>query len=133
MKVVFDPAVPAHRRITRRVVIAAHANFGRAHVAAYNVEAARRQDAIACKNVEIAGPRVLQQVADLAGRGDRAGRRERLAGEHLRQRRLARAVAADQPDAIAGGNAKGDGIEQHPGADADLNVGGGDHAARPFE
>src|SRR5215207_8480741 len=48
-----------------------------------------------------AGPQ-LQQRGDAAPDADRPGGRGQDAGQHLQQRRLARAVGADQPDGLAG-------------------------------
>jgi hypothetical protein len=44
------------------------------------------------------------------------GGRQRLLGQRLGERRLAGAVAADQPDAVAGLHAEGDALEQQAGA-----------------
>ncbi len=52
-----------------------------------------------------------------------------VAGQQLQQRRLARPVDADQPDAIAGPQPPGDVVEQRrPGAEADRHVDRVEHA-----
>ena len=91
------------------------------------VEAARGQDPVAGEHVEVAGARVLRQVADRPGRADRAGGRQALAGEDLGQRGLAGAVAADQADLVARRDAEADVCHQQPRAGANLEMVGGDH------
>ena len=55
-----------------------------------------------------------------------AGRR-RLSRQHPGQRGLARAVAADQADLVAGRDLERRGLQQQPRASAQLKVIGGDH------
>ncbi len=71
------------------------------------VQAARGQHPVAGGDVEVAGARVLRQVADGAGPVDLAGVRLALAGEDLQRGGLAGAVAADQADPVAGLHAQG--------------------------
>ena len=98
---VFDPAVLANSGVTHAVVGAAHAGFGSSHVANHDVETTRRQDAVASQDIEITRARVLWQVADRASVRHRTRSGQQLAGEHLGQRGLAGAVAADEADAVA--------------------------------
>ena len=91
------------------------------------VETAGAQHAVHRELLEVAGARVLRQVADVAGADDLAARRLRLAREGLGQGRLAGAVATDQPDPVAGRDAERRLLEQHTCADAQLDSLGGDH------
>ncbi|BBZ48292.1 hypothetical protein MHEI_00090 [Mycobacterium heidelbergense] len=67
-----------------------------------DVQAAGREHPVAGQHVEIALLGILRQIADFAGVGDRSGIRRGLARQDAQGRGLARAVAADQPDAVAG-------------------------------
>ena len=83
--------VPAHRLVAGRArrrwrCAVSFSRISRISV----VEAAGGEDAVAGEHVEVAGARVLRQVADLAGAGDGAGGRLALAGEDLGQGGLAR-------------------------------------------
>ena len=80
----------------------------------------------------IARARILRQVAELAGAVDAAVGGEQVAGEHLGQRGLAGAVATDQADLVAVGDAERDVRHEHAGAHADLEVVHGEHSERPF-
>jgi hypothetical protein len=66
-----------------------------------------------------------QSVA--GGSGDIAGLGVELAADHVEQRRLAGAVAADKPDARAVRNLHGGVIDQEPARDADGEVFDGEH------
>ena len=57
----------------------------------------------------------------------RAGAGAALAGQHPGQRGLARAVASDQADPVAGTDAEGGVLQQDSGADAHFDMGGSDH------
>ena len=96
-------------------------------VADEDVETACGQHPVARDDVEVAGARVLRQVADGALDLDPAGVRRALAGEHAHGRGLTGAVAADEADAVVVADAKADGFEQDARAGAQLEVGGGDH------
>ena len=80
------------------------------------VQAAARQDV---RKRAVGGfcarPRILRDVAKCAAAQHEAGRGVVLAGQHLEQARLARAIAADEPDLV-------------PGVDSEAGV--GEHAAR---
>ncbi|GAA3307059.1 hypothetical protein GCM10020295_64920 [Streptomyces cinereospinus] len=89
------------------------------------------QHAVAGEDVEVAGARVLREVADLAGAGDGAGGGDALAREALGEGGLAGAVAADQADAVALGDAEGGGLDEDAGTGAQLDTGGGDHGQTP--
>ena len=80
------------------------------------IEPARRQNAVFGKGVEVAGARILRQIADLALPGDLACRGQRLTREDLGQGRFAGSVAAHQSDLVAGRNLKRHGGQQQPGA-----------------
>ena len=76
------------------------------------------------------GLRVLGQVAELVGaQHDPAGRR-RLARDDLEHRGLAGAVAADEPDLVAGAQLERGTLEGDPAADLDSEV--ADLQARPM-
>ena len=66
-----EPRVAAHRLVAGLVVGAGHGALGLAHLGDDPVEAAGGQDAVAGQHVQVTGARVLGQVADLAGAGDR--------------------------------------------------------------
>ena len=57
----------------------------------------------------------------------RAAGGQRLAGEDLRERRLAGAVAADQADLVARSDAEADVLHEQSCPGPDLEVVGGDH------
>ncbi len=68
------------------------------------VQSAGRQHPVAGQHVEIAFFGILWQVTDFAGTSDRSGIGFALPGQDAQGAGLARAVAPDQPDAIAGLN-----------------------------
>ena len=80
------------------------------------VEATRGQHTVAGGHRQVAGARVLRQVPHVAADLDAAAVRQRIAGQHAQQRRLARAVTADEPDAVPGCDLEGGVAEQNPGA-----------------
>jgi hypothetical protein len=96
------------------------------------VETAGGQHPVLAQHGEVAGARVLRQVADLAAPVDGAAVRQGLPGEHAQDGGLAGAVAPDQPDAIARLDAQGRTGQQDPGAGTQLQVGGGDHDVTLF-
>src|SRR5262249_39356891 len=71
------------------------------------------------------------EIADLAGTGDLARGRDALAGQDLGQGGLAGAVAADETDAVALGDAEGGVLDEDAGTGAQLDTGGGDHGHTP--
>lgn len=119
------------RLLSGGALAARDALFVLAHLADQYVEAAGGEDAVAGEDVEVAGAGVLGQVADLAGAGDRAGGGHALTGEDLGEGGLPRAVAADQADAVALGDAEGGAFDEDAGTGAQLDAGGGDHGQTP--
>ena len=91
------------------------------------VEPAGGEHPVAGGDVQVAGARVLRQVAHLAAAGDGAGRGLGDPGEGLGQRGLARAVAPDQAHPVARGHPERRGVEEQAGARAQLDGGSGDH------
>ncbi len=91
------------------------------------VEPARRQHPVAGEDVQVTGPGVLRQVADLPAAHDAAGRGQRLAGERLGERGLAGAVAADQAHPVSRLDTEGDVLQQGARTCAQLDVLHGDH------
>ena len=126
-----EPRVAAHRLVAGLVVGAGHRALGLAHLPDDAVEPARRQDAVAGQDVQVTRARVLREVADLAGGGDRPCGGLALTGEHLGERGLAGAVAAHQPDPVAGGDPERRAVEQEPGPSAQLDPTGGNHDGTP--
>ena len=124
--------VPAHRPVAGTVVGAAHLLLGLAQPAYDFVQAAGRQDPVAGQDVEVAGARVLRQVADTAGAGHLAPGRQRLAGQDPGQRGLAGTVAADQADLVAGTDPERRVVDEDAGARADMQVASGDHGGVCF-
>ena len=102
-----------------------------AHLADQYVEAARGEDPVAGQDVEVAGAGVLREVADLAGAGDVAAGGDAFAREALGEGGLAGAVAADQADSVALGDAEGRGLDEDARTGAQLDTGGGDHGQTP--
>ncbi len=95
------------------------------------VEPTRRQHPVAGQHVEVALPGILWQVADLAGALDGARVGFALAGEDAHRGGLARAVAADEADAVTGLDPQRRAVDgqQRARSGADLEVRCGDHAA----
>src|SRR5262249_32603442 len=71
------------------------------------------------------------EVADLAAAGDGAGGGNALAREDLGEGGLARAVTADEADAVALGDLEGGGLDEDAGTGAQFDTGGGDHGQTP--
>ena len=125
---VLQPAVPAHDRVLGRVVGGlGQLDLGLLQLVQQGVQPAGGQHPVAGEHGEIAGARILRQVADLAAPVDAAVVRQRLAGQHAQGAGLAGAVAADQPDAVAGLDAQGRAGQQDAGAGTQLQGGCGDH------
>jgi hypothetical protein len=108
-----------------------HRELGVAEVRHDDVQAAAGEHPVAGQLVEVAGPRVLRQVADAAATVDLAPGRLRLTGQHPGERGLACAVTADQPDPVALADPERGVIEQQSRASAQLDTGGGDHGRTP--
>ena len=125
-----EPRVPRHRLLAHPVVLRGHQLLGGPQVVDDRVEPARGEDAVAGQHGEVAGARVLREVPHVARPRHGAGRRLALAGEHLGERRLARAVAPDQPDAVARGDAERRAVEEEPRTGAQLDPRGHDHNRR---
>src|SRR5690606_24663267 len=127
-----EPRVAFDRLLLRAPGLRRHVRLGAADPAQDPVDAARGEHAVAGEDVEVSGARVLREVADLTGAGDRPGvlddaRGRVLAGEQLGQGRLPGPVAADEADAHPGVDAEARAVDQLTGADAHRDVVGGDH------
>ena len=107
--------------------VARHRTLGLAHRADDLVEPARGEHPVHREHVEVTRAGVLREVADLAGPDDLAAGRLGLPRERLGERGLAGAVASDEPDPVAGGDAERRLLEQHACADAQLDGLGSDH------
>ena len=118
-----------HPALVGRDVLGGHLLLGLTHPAYDVVEAARRQDPVACEDLGIADARVLREVADLAARDDLAGGGKGLPGQDLGEGGLAGAVATDEPDLVTGGDTERDVLHEEAGARADFELLGVDHQA----
>ena len=65
------PRVRGHRLVPHLDGVVGHRQLGSAQPLHDRVQPAGRQDAVLGQHVEVTGPRILRQVADLAGPGDR--------------------------------------------------------------
>jgi hypothetical protein len=119
--------VAAHGAVTDHRVVAAHLRLGLPQPAYDGVQPARREDPVPREHLGVARARVLRQIADVAGGGDRPTRGQRLAGQDPGQRGLPRAVAADEPYPVAGGDPERDVVHQQARAGAHLELGDSDH------
>ncbi len=119
--------VAVDRLLGDRGVGGAHALRGLGHLQRDGAEPAGVEDAGARELVGVAGPRVLRQVADLAPPLDLAVGGHEVAREHLGEGGLAGAVAADEADLVAVGDAELDVRHQSAGADGDLEAVHGEH------
>ncbi len=96
-------AVAADRAVTGVVVgDLGHQRLLLFQVREQHVQSAGRQHPVAGQHVEIALFGILRQITDFAGAGDRSGIRFGFARQDAQGGGLARAVAPDQPDAVAG-------------------------------
>ena len=93
--------VLAHRAGRDIRIVVAHRERCLVHAERERAEAAGVEDARAREHLGVAGARILRQVAELAGAVDPAVGGQQIAGEHLREGRLAGAVAADETDLVA--------------------------------
>ena len=116
------PGVLVHRRVADVVVVMPHVRSGPVQPGQHMVQAAGRQDPVLGEHAEVAGPRVLRQIADGSAAGDLAGRGLCLAGENLGQRGLAGSVPADQADLVARGDLERDMLEQQSRTRANLQI-----------
>jgi hypothetical protein len=120
-------AVLLHRVVAGGALAGGHPLLVLPHLAEHGVQAAGGEHPVAGEHVEVAGAGVLREIADLAGAGDRPGGRDALPGQHLGEGGLAGAVAADQADPVAAGDAEGGGLQQDAGSGAQFQAGGSDH------
>ncbi len=119
--------VGLHGRGGDLLVVARHLVHRLLHPEHDGPEPPRIEDAGARQVVEVAGARVLRQVAELLGALHLAAIREQVAGEDLGQRRLAGAVPADQTDLVAGRDTEAHVLHEQPGSDSELEVLHGKH------
>jgi hypothetical protein len=103
------------------------------HAEGDRAETAGVEDAGPREHLWIAGARILGQVAELSGSLHPALGGQEVAREHLRQSRLAGAVASDQPDLVAIGHAERHVRHEDAGAHADFEVVHGEHSECPFD
>lgn len=96
-----------HRLLAGGALAVRHPVLVLAHLLQDGVEVAGREDAVAGEGVEVAGARILRQIADVAGAGDGAGGGEAFTREALGEGGLAGSVAADEADAVALGDTEG--------------------------
>jgi hypothetical protein len=122
-----EPAEAAHRLLGDVRVVAAHVLGGLADAGLEVAEPARVEDARARELFGVARPRILGQVAELAGHLHGSIGRNEVAREHLGQRRLAGAVAPHEAHLVSGGDAEVHATHQLARTDADLEVTDGKH------
>ena len=104
-----------------------HLRLGLAHRLAQFVQAPGGQHAVERDDIQVPGTRVLRQVAHAAAAPYGPGRGLRLAGEHLGEGGLARAVASDEADSVPLGDLEGRFSQQQPCAGTQLYATGDDH------
>ena len=124
--------VLAHRAGGHRGILRTHREGCLVHAERERPEPAGVEDPRAGEHLGVARARVLREVAELAGAIDLAGGGQQVAREHLRERRLAGAVAADETDLVAVRDAERYVGHQHAGAYADFDFVHGEHSGRPF-
>src|SRR5690606_4720480 len=125
-----EPRIAAHAALVLSGVAGGHLLLGTAQAGDDDVQPAGAEDTVTGDDVRIAGPWILRQVTDVAEASDGAGGRLSLAGEDARQRGLARAVAADEADLVAGADAEAGVSEQDLSACAHLDLVCSDHVER---
>src|SRR6476661_2534516 len=86
------------------------------------VQSAGRPDPVQPPPVEVTGARILRGVADRAAAQHQPGRRLRLAGQDLGQRRLAGPVATDESDLVTGRDLEGGALQQQVGTRPNLEI-----------
>ena len=127
-----EVAVAAHRLRGDLLVGVAHLDRRLVHLEGESAEPAGVEDTGTREHLRVARTGVLRQVAEFAGALDLAVGGREVAGEHLRQRRLAGAVAPDEADLVAVRDAERHLRHERAGAHADLEVVHGEHSRRPF-
>ena len=121
----FQLPVPADQRLVGMLLGQPVADRGQ--LAQQAVQPTRRQHPVGGGLGQVAGTRVLRQVAHSPAAAHRAGMRQRFAGQHLQGGGLAGSVPADQADPVAGLHPERGGLEQDASARAQFQIGGGDH------
>jgi len=96
-------------------------------VSNHDIESATGEHPIAGKHVEVAGTRILGQVADAAAAVDGAGGGKGVAGEHAGKGRLAGTVSPDKSDPVARTDPEVGSLEQQACTSTQLDTGGGEH------
>ncbi len=119
--------VAAHRLVPGGGIRGGHPLGRHAQAAVDLHQIASAEDPVARQHVEVAGARVLRQVADLAAARHRARGRLALAGQHPGQRGLAGAVATDETDSVAGPDPEARRLQQQPGSDPQFHALGCQH------
>ena len=119
--------IALHGLVPRGVVVAAHVVLGLAQPAYNVIESASRKDAVASQHLEIAGPRILRQVADAARATDLSPGGQRLTRQDAGHRGLARAVATHQSNLVAWPNPERRIIDEDSGTRTYMQVTSGDH------
>ncbi|CAL9600647.1 hypothetical protein SUDANB37_05452 [Streptomyces sp. enrichment culture] len=120
--------VGAHRAVQRgRPVGPLHGRLGGTQPVQRPVQGTGGQDAVQDGDGGVGGAGVLGEEPDGTGGGDRARGGPGLSGEGGHQGGLARAVAADETDPVAGGDGKGDLGQQKARARAQFDIANGDH------
>ena len=124
-----EPAVLADRRVPLGVGAGLHDLLLALHALAELVQPPGREHPVPGRLVDVPLLGVLREVADLAGAGHRPAVGLPLPGEDPHRRRLARAVAADETDAVARLDPEqlARGVEQGTGADAHFKILGDNH------
>jgi hypothetical protein len=122
----------AHRLLGDRAIGGCHVLGGLRHPELNRTEATGIQDPSARQHLGVTGTRVLGQIPELTRLRNLAAGGQHVAGEHLGERGLAGAVASDQPDLVAVGDAERHVLHQEACAHADLKVVHGKHSRRPF-
>ena len=103
LKLVFEPGVSTDEPIPFFAIGAFDRPPGRFHPALHPADVAGTQDPFEAGGVgvvELGQRRLLREVSDHPGTGDRARHRFQAPGERAQQGRLARAVAADEADLV---------------------------------
>ncbi|GAA2311213.1 hypothetical protein GCM10010234_64570 [Streptomyces hawaiiensis] len=104
-----------------------HRGLGAAQRPHGQVQAARGEDPVGDGHRLVGGAGVLREMADSGRTEDRACGGPQDTRQGVQQRRLPGAVAADQTDAVAGGDVEGDAGQQQTRAHAHVDITNGDH------
>ena len=129
---ILELGVARHRGLADGGIRARHVDGGLLNADHQAAESACIEDAGAGGLLGISGARILRQVADLAVAIDLPAARHGLPRERLRQGRLARAVAADQPDLVPLVDSEGHLLHEEAGPHTDFEVLHGEHCDIPF-